>query len=78
MGLVLLLVLLGVLLAGAVISGLLAVTIERVAYRPLRTAPRLIPLISAIGMSIFLSNRSGGAATEAAHPARGKSIINRS
>src|SRR4029434_1721825 len=48
-----LLVLLGVLLAGAVISGLLAVTIERVAYRPLRTAPRLIPLICALGESFL-------------------------
>jgi branched-chain amino acid transport system permease protein len=51
-----LLVLLVVLLAGAVVSGLLAVTIERVAYRPLRTAPRLIPLISAIGVSFFLQD----------------------
>lgn len=31
-------------------------TLERVAYRPLRNAPRLAPLISAIGMSIFLQN----------------------
>ncbi len=31
-------------------------TIERVAYRPLRGSNRLIPLISAIGMSIFLQN----------------------
>lgn len=31
-------------------------TIERVAYRPLRAAPRLSPLISAIGVSIFLQN----------------------
>ncbi len=31
-------------------------TLERVAYRPLRQAPRLAPLISAIGMSIFLQN----------------------
>jgi branched-chain amino acid transport system permease protein len=51
-----LLVLLGVLLAGAVVSGLLAVTVERIAYRPLRTAPRLIPLISAIGVSFFLQD----------------------
>jgi branched-chain amino acid transport system permease protein len=50
------LVLLGVLLAGAFASGALAVTIERVAYRPLRAAPRLIPLISAIGMSFFLQD----------------------
>jgi len=30
--------------------------LERIAYRPLRHAPRLAPLISAIGMSIFLQN----------------------
>ncbi len=34
----------------------LGVTIERVAYRPLRSAPRLSALISAIGMSLFLMN----------------------
>ncbi|MHB8625155.1 MAG: branched-chain amino acid ABC transporter permease [Aggregatilineales bacterium] len=38
-------------MGGSMITGL---TIERVAYRPLRRAPRLAPLISAIGMSIFL------------------------
>jgi branched-chain amino acid transport system permease protein len=37
-------------------SALLAVTVERVAYRPLRHAPRLIPLISAIGVSFFLQD----------------------
>ncbi|MDB5364870.1 MAG: braD [Rhodospirillales bacterium] len=31
-------------------------TVERVAYRPLRNSPRLAPLISAIGVSIFLQN----------------------
>jgi branched-chain amino acid transport system permease protein len=31
-------------------------TVEKIAYRPLRRAPRLSPLISAIGMSIFLQN----------------------
>ena len=31
-------------------------SLERIAYRPLRGAPRLAPLISAIGMSIFLQN----------------------
>lgn len=34
----------------------LAYSIERVAYRPLRRAPRLAPLITAIGMSILLQN----------------------
>ncbi len=37
-------------------SGLLAVVVERVAYRPLRGAPRLVPLISAIGISFFLAD----------------------
>jgi branched-chain amino acid transport system permease protein len=50
------LLLLLVLLAGMAGSALLAVTIERVAYRPLRDAPRLIPLISAIGVSFFLQD----------------------
>ena len=45
-----------VLLAGMAGSGFLAVTVERVAYRPLRNAPRLIPLISAIGISFFLQD----------------------
>src|SRR5213593_627655 len=50
------LVLVLVLVAGMAASGLLAVTVERVAYRPLRGAPRLIPLISAIGISFFLQD----------------------
>ena len=41
---------------GMAASGLLAVTVERIAYRPLRGAPRLIPLISAIGISFFLQD----------------------
>src|SRR5947209_3271408 len=49
-------VLLLVLLVAMLASGLLAVTIERIAYRPLRSAPRLIPLISAIGVSFFLQD----------------------
>lgn len=44
------------LLAAAAASAVTAATIERVAYRPLRNAPRLAPLISAIGVSIFLSH----------------------
>jgi branched-chain amino acid transport system permease protein len=49
-------VLLMVLFAGMVLSGLAAVGLERVAYRPLRGAPRLVPLISAIGASFFLQD----------------------
>jgi branched-chain amino acid transport system permease protein len=52
------------LLAIAVLTALAAViwasaygfTVEKLAYKPLRQAPRLSPLISAIGMSIFLQN----------------------
>ncbi len=36
------------------VCGVLSYTIERVAYRPLRNAPRLAPLITAIGVSIIL------------------------
>lgn len=43
--------------AGAMIAcGTLNVMIERVAYRPLRNAPKLAPLITAIGMSFILQN----------------------
>ena len=40
--------------AGMIGSGLLGVVIERFAYRPLRRAPRIAPLISALGVSFFL------------------------
>jgi branched-chain amino acid transport system permease protein len=45
-----------VLIAGMVLTSVWNWTIERLAYRPLRGSFRLAPLISAIGMSIFLSN----------------------
>jgi len=38
------------------LSGGLGVAMERIAYRPLREAPRLVPLISAIGVSFFLQD----------------------
>ncbi len=44
------------LLFGMAIAGLIAVGMERIAYRPLRGAPRLVPLISAIGVSFFLQD----------------------
>jgi branched-chain amino acid transport system permease protein len=51
---------LGSMLVGLVLamlaSGSLNVMIERVAYKPLRNAPRLAPLITAIGMSFILQN----------------------
>ncbi|NJK81369.1 MAG: branched-chain amino acid ABC transporter permease [Chloroflexaceae bacterium] len=43
-------------LLGAAVSGTLAVSIERVAYRPMRNSPRLVLLISTIGMSLLLQD----------------------
>jgi len=45
-----------VLVVAMALTSLVNWTIERIAYRPLRGSFRLAPLISAIGMSIFLSN----------------------
>jgi branched-chain amino acid transport system permease protein len=44
------------LAASMTVCGVLAALIERVAYRPLRNAPRLAPLITAIGVSLLLQN----------------------
>jgi branched-chain amino acid transport system permease protein len=44
------------ILGGVIICALMAFLMERFAYRPLRRAGRLTPLISAIGVSIFLQN----------------------
>lgn len=41
-------------LFSALISATIAILLERIAYRPLRYAPRLVPLITAIGASFFL------------------------
>jgi branched-chain amino acid transport system permease protein len=43
-------------IVGAVIAALSGFFLEKIAYRPLRGAPRLVPLISAVGASIFLEN----------------------
>ncbi|MDA7982503.1 MAG: branched-chain amino acid ABC transporter permease LivH [Alphaproteobacteria bacterium] len=45
-----------VLVFAMLVSGFYGWTVERLAYRPLRHSFRLAPLISAIGMSIFLQN----------------------
>jgi branched-chain amino acid transport system permease protein len=42
--------------AAAIWASAYGYTVEKIAYKPLRGAPRLSPLISAIGMSIFLQN----------------------
>ncbi len=44
------------LIFSMLVSGILGVVVERLAYKPLRNAPRLAPLLSAIGVSIILSN----------------------
>jgi branched-chain amino acid transport system permease protein len=51
-----LLILLLVIVTSMIISGLAAMALERVAYRPLRGGPRLVALISAIGASFFLQD----------------------
>ena len=43
-------------IVGASVAALGGYFLEKIAYRPLRGAPRLVPLISAIGASIFLEN----------------------
>jgi len=48
--------LLAILAISMLVSGTLNVMIERVAYRPLRSAPKLAPLITAVGMSFILQN----------------------
>jgi branched-chain amino acid transport system permease protein len=49
-----------VLLVSSVVAAVVAVVLERIAYRPLRNAPRLVPLITAIGASLFLENTFRG------------------
>ena len=44
------------LIVAVVITGIYGFVVEQVAYKPVRNSPRLVALISAIGMSIFLQN----------------------
>jgi branched-chain amino acid transport system permease protein len=46
----------GALLFSMVLTALLGVTIERLAYRPLRQAPRVSAVITALGVGLFLEN----------------------
>jgi len=55
-GLPLPLVVAAMLVVAVAVTGVYGYTVERVAYRPVRGSPRLVALISAIGMSIFLQN----------------------
>ena len=50
------LIIIGAFVASIVVTSAYGYSIERIAYRPLRGSNRLIPLFSAIGMSIFLQN----------------------
>lgn len=50
------LIILVMLLLAMIGTGILGVAIERFAYRPLRNAPRIAPLISALGVSFVLQN----------------------
>ncbi len=50
------LILLLTFVGSILVTGGYGFAVERIAYRPLRHSPRLVPLISAIGMSIFLQN----------------------
>jgi len=49
-------VLLAMFFAAGLGSGVVGMAIERFAYRPLRDAPRIAPLITALGVSFFLQN----------------------
>ena len=55
-GMPLLITLIIILVITSVLTGLLGMGIERVAYRPLRNAPKLITLITAIGVSFLLQD----------------------
>lgn len=44
------------ILVAMVMSGTLGVTVERIAYKPVRNAPKLVPFISAIGISFILQD----------------------
>ena len=50
------LIIMAAFVASIIVTSAYGYSIERIAYRPLRGSNRLIPLISAIGMSIFLQN----------------------
>ncbi|MGB3389504.1 MAG: high-affinity branched-chain amino acid ABC transporter permease LivH [Pseudaminobacter sp.] len=55
-GLPLPLIILAMLIVAVAVTAAYGYAIEKVAYAPLRGGPRLVPLISAIGMSMFLQN----------------------
>jgi len=56
LGLPLVVIFTGALLFSMLLTALLGVTIERLAYRPLRQAPRVSAVITALGVGLFLEN----------------------
>jgi branched-chain amino acid transport system permease protein len=64
-----------VILGSMAVCGLLGFTIERVAYRPLRKAPRINVLITAIGVSLFLENTGQLEAAFGTRPQRMPSLL---
>ncbi len=64
-------------LVGMTVGTLVAIALERIAYRPLRMAPRLVPLISAIGASLFLENAAQLMFGSARHTYTNPDIIER-
>jgi branched-chain amino acid transport system permease protein len=44
------------LLLACLAGGILGITVERVAYRPVRNAPRVVPMLSAVGAALILRN----------------------
>ena len=70
-GLPLPLMVLIMLIVAVLVTAVYGFAVEKIAYAPLRNSPRLVPLISAIGMSIFLQNwvATGQGARDMAVPA---------
>ena len=64
-------------LVGMGVAVAVAMALERIAYRPLRKAPRLVPLISAIGASLFLENLAQLVFGAARHTYTNPTIIER-
>src|SRR5690625_7013985 len=64
------------LLVAVAVTAAYGFAIEKIAYAPLRGSPRLVPLISAVGMSIFLQNwvALGQGARDMAVPADRKRV----
>lgn len=56
------------LVVSVFVTGVYGLVVEQVAYKPLRRSPRLVALISAIGMSIFLQNWVARARVRATWP----------